>query len=164
MDFIKDIADKYTCEYCVIGRQKAIPYISPTTPGTRPSEFIYSDLVEPLSPTSFNGYRYFITFKNDFIFYSKVYCIRYKSKTFAIFLRFKARLKSYSYKISHIRLDNGGEYISKAFLNYLALSGIKQKPIVPDNPQINNAIERFRQTLLYKIHSILLSFNLNKSF
>lgn len=66
-----------------------------------------------------------MTFKDDFTFYSKVYCIRYKSKTFTIFLRFKTRLKSYSYKISRIRLDNRGEYMFKAFLNYLALSNIK---------------------------------------
>ena len=164
VDFTKDIADEYTCECCVMGRQKAVPHASPTAPGTRPGEFIYSDLVGPLSPTGFNGCRYFVTFKDDFTSYSEVYCIRHKSETFAMFLRFKARLESHGYKISRIRLDNGGEYMSKAFLDYLALSGIKQEPTVPGNPQMNGAAERFGQTLLHKMHPILLSSNLNKSF
>ena len=58
-------------------------------------------------------------FKNDFISYSKVYYIRYKSKTFVMFLRFKAFLESRGYKIYRIRLDNEGEYMFKTFLNYL---------------------------------------------
>ena len=58
-------------------------------------------------------------FKNDFIFYSEVYCIRHKSETFVIFLRFKVFLKSRSYKIYRIRLDNEREYMFKVFLNYL---------------------------------------------
>ena len=57
-----------------------------------------------------------MTFKDDFICYFKVYCIRYKSETFVIFLRFKIYLKSRDYRINRIRLDNGGEYINKAFL------------------------------------------------
>ena len=60
-----------------------------------------------------------MTFKNNFIFYSEVYYIRYKSETFVMFLRFKAFLESRSYKIYRIRLDNEGEYIFKIFLNYL---------------------------------------------
>ena len=58
-------------------------------------------------------------FKNDFISYSEVYYIRYKSKTFIMFLRFKVFLELRGYKICRIRLDNEKEYIFKVFLNYL---------------------------------------------
>lgn len=164
VDFTKDVSEEYTCECCVMGRQKAVPHDSPTAPGTQPGEFVYSDLVGPLSPTGFNGCRYFVTFKDDFTSYSEVYCIRHKSETFAMFLRFKAYLESLGFRICRIRLDNGGEYMSKAFLAYLAQCGIKQEPTVPGNPQMNGAAERFGQTLLNKMHPILLSSKLNKSF
>lgn len=164
VDFTKDIAEEYTCECCVMGRQKAVPHDSPTAPGTQPGEFVYSDLVGPLSPTGFNGCRYFVTFKDDFTSYSEVYCIRHKSETFAMFLRFKAYLESLGFRICRIRIDNGGEYMSKAFIDYLLQSGIKQEPTVPGNPQMNGASERFGQTLLNKMHPLLLSSNLNKSF
>ena len=119
MNFIKNIAKKYICEYYIIRRQKTISYDSLTELETQSDEFVYSDLVKSLSPTEFNNCRYFIIFKNDFISYSKVYCIRYKSETFVIFLRFKVFLESRDYKICRIRLDNGGEYMFKVFLNYL---------------------------------------------
>ena len=61
-----------------------------------------------------------MTFKDDFISYSEVYCIRYKSEIFAIFLRFKVYLKLLGFRIYRIRLNNKGEYIFKVFLVYLA--------------------------------------------
>ena len=131
VDFTKDIAEEYTCECCVMGRQKAVPYNTPAEPGRRSGEFIHSDLVEPLSPTGFNGCRYFVTFRDDFTCYSEVYCIRLKSDTFEMFLRFKARLEALGFKIARIRIDNGGEYITQAFLDYLKRSGIKEEPTVP---------------------------------
>ena len=119
MNFIKDIAKEYICEYYIMKRQKTISYDSFTESETQSNEFVYSNLVESLSPIEFNNCRYFITFKNNFISYSKVYCIRYKSETFVMFLRFKVFLESRSYKIYRIRLDNEREYMFKIFLNYL---------------------------------------------
>ena len=119
MNFIKNIEKKHICEYYIIKRQKTISYNSLIELKTQSNEFVYSDLVESLSPTEFNNCKYFITFKNDFIFYSEVYYIRHKSETFIIFLRFKVFLESRDYKIYRIRLDNKREYMFKTFLNYL---------------------------------------------
>ena len=119
VNFIKNIAKEYICECYIIERQKTISYNSLIESETQSDEFIYSDLVESLSSTKFNDYRYFIIFKNNFISYSEVYYIRYKSKTFIIFLRFKVFLESRDYKIYRIRLDNEKEYMFKIFLNYL---------------------------------------------
>ena len=119
VNFIKDIAKEYICECYIMKRQKTISYDSLTESETQSDEFVYSNLVESLSPTEFNNYRYFVIFKNDFTFYSKVYYIRYKSETFIMFLRFKVFLESRDYKIYRIRLDNEREYMFKIFLNYL---------------------------------------------
>ena len=164
VNFIKNITKKYICECYIIERQKTISYDSPTESGTQSNEFVYSDLVGSLSPTEFNNCRYFIIFKNDFTFYSKVYYIRHKSETFVMFLRFKVFLESRSYKIYRIRLDNEREYMFKIFLNYLLQCEIRQKLTVSENFKMNETIERFKQILLYKMHSILLSSQLNKSF
>ena len=119
INFIKDIAKEYICECYIIKRQKTISYDSLTESETQSNEFVYSNLVESLFSIKFNNYRYFIIFKNNFISYSKVYYIRYKSETFIMFLRFKVFLELRSYKIYRIRLDNKREYIFKIFLNYL---------------------------------------------
>ena len=119
VNFIKNIAEKYICEYYIIRRQKTISHNSLTESETQLNEFVYSNLVESLFSTKFNNCRYFITFKNNFISYSEVYCIRHKNETFIMFLRFKAFLESRDYKIYRIRLDNEKEYMFKTFLNYL---------------------------------------------
>ena len=164
MNFIKNIAEEYICEYYIMRRQKTVFYDSLIESKTQSNEFVYSNLVESLSSTKFNDCRYFIIFKNDFTSYSKVYYIRHKSETFIIFLRFKVFLESRDYKIYRIRLDNKREYIFKIFLNYLLQCEIRQKLTVSENLEINEAIERFEQILLYKMHLILLSSQLNKSF
>ena len=61
------------------------------------SEFVYNDLIELLILINFNDYKYFITFKHDFIYYFEIYYIRYKNEIFIIFLRFKIYLKFYDY-------------------------------------------------------------------
>ena len=86
--------------------------------------FIYFDLVKSISFIEFNNYKYFITFKNDYIEYSKIYNIRFKNKIFTIFLRFKIYLESLEYKINRIRIDNNSEYINKAFINYFIYNDI----------------------------------------
>ena len=68
---------------------------------------------------NFNDYKYFITFKDDFIYYFKIYYIRYKDKILVIFLRFKIYLKSRDYRVYHIRFNNENKYINKIFFKYL---------------------------------------------
>ena len=105
-----------------------------------------------------------MTFKDDFIYYFKIYYIRYKSEIFIIFLRFKIYLKSRDYRIYRIRFDNENEYINKIFLKCLVQASIKQKLTIINNLEINKIVKRFNQTLINKIHLILLSFNFNKFF
>ena len=82
-------------------------------------------------------------FKDDFIYYFKVYYIRYKNEIFVIFLRFKVYLKFHDYRIYHIRLDNENEYIINVFFKCLAQSSIKQKFIIINNFEMNKVVERF---------------------
>ena len=164
MNFFKDIVEKYICECCVMSRQKIISHNSFIALDILSGEFVYNDFVKSLTLINFNNYKYFITFKDDFIYYFEIYCIRYKSEIFVIFLRFKIYLKFRGYRINHIRLDNENEYINKVFLECLAQTDIKQEFIIVDNLKMNKVVERFDQILMNKIHLILLSFNFNNFF
>ena len=61
------------------------------------SEFVYNDFINFLIFINFNDYKYFMTFKNDFICYLEIYYIRYKNEIFVIFLRLKIYLKFYNH-------------------------------------------------------------------
>ena len=81
--------------------------------------------MKSISFIEFNDYKYFITFKNNYIEYSKIYYIRFKNKIFTIFLYFKNYLDFFGYKINRIRINNNSEYINKIFLNYLTYNDIQ---------------------------------------
>jgi transposase InsO family protein len=52
-------------------------------------------------------------------------------------------------KVKIIRSDNGGEYCSKAFVDYLKENGIVHQTTVPYNPAQNDVAERMNRTLLH---------------
>ena len=65
-------------------------------------------------------------------------------------------------RIRRFRVDNGGEYISKAFQTFLEDEGIAHEPTVPGNPQMAGTSERLGQTLMAKTHPMILSSGLDK--
>ena len=119
INFSKNIIKKYICECYVMNRQKTTFYNNFITSNILSNEFIYNDLIKSLIFIDFNNYKYFITFKNDFICYFEIYYIYHKSEIFVIFLRFKIYLKSRDYQINRIRFNNENEYINKIFFKYL---------------------------------------------
>ena len=120
VNFIKNIVEKYIYEYYIIKRQKIVSHSKLTALDILLNEFIYNNLIESLIFINFNNYKYFIMFKDNFIYYFEIYCIRYKSEIFVIFLRFKTYLKFRDYRIYRIRFDNKNEYIINVFFECLA--------------------------------------------
>ena len=51
-------------------------------------------------------------------------------------------------KIKVLRLDNGGEYTSKEFINFCIEAGIKKELTVPYNPQQNGVAKRKNRTII----------------
>ena len=119
VNFIKNIVEKYIYECYVMRRQKIVFYNKFITLDILSSEFIYNNLIKFLIFIDFNDYKYFMIFKNDFIYYFEIYCIYYKSEIFIMFLRFKNYLKSHDYRIYRIRFDNEDKYIINVFFECL---------------------------------------------
>ena len=51
-------------------------------------------------------------------------------------------------KVRTFRTDNGGEYTSSQFENYLKAEGIRHELTVPKMPQQNSVTEHLNQTLV----------------
>ena len=62
------------------------------------------------------------------------------------------------------RTDNGGEYTSSQFENYLKAEGIRHELTVPKTPQQNGVAERLNRTLVEMARSMLLDSKLPKKF
>jgi len=67
-------------------------------------------------------------------------------------------------KVKVLRSDNGGEYTSKEFKDYLASKGIKHQLSIPRRPKQNGNAERMNRTLIECAHSIRLQSDIQKDF
>ena len=67
-------------------------------------------------------------------------------------------------KVRTFRTDNGGEYTSSQFENYLKAEGIRHELTVPKTPQQNGVTESLNQTLVEMAQSMLLDSKLPKKF
>ena len=97
--------------------------------------------------------------------YSWVYIIKTKEQGFQCFLEWKALVeKATKKKVRTFRTDNGGEYTSSQFENYLKAEGITHELTVHKTPQQNGVAERLNRTLVEMARSMFLNSKLPKKF
>ena len=72
--------------------------------------------------------------------------------------------KSSGMKVKVLRTDNGGEYTSKEFEQYLKKQGTQHELAVPKTPQQSGVAEHMNRTLVETIRSMLADSELPKRF
>jgi transposase InsO family protein len=79
-----------------------------------------------MSPvTSHANYKYFVTFIDDYSRFTWIYFLHSKDKVFSVFKIFHAHIQTqFSAQIKILRSDNGGEYMSHLFQDFLQHYGI----------------------------------------
>lgn len=106
---------------------------------------------------SHGGAEYFVTFIDDHSWYAWVYPLKKKDQVFEQFVKWKTQVeKSSGRKLKKLRSDNGGEYTSTVFENYLKSDGIQHEKTIPKTPQQNGVAERLNRTLVEMSRSMLL--------
>ena len=114
---------------------------------------------------SLGGANYFLTFIDDKTHYVWVYVLKTKDEVFKYFLEWKTQAeKSSGYQLKVLRTDNGGEYTSKEFKNYLKSEGVRHELTVPKTPEQNGVAERLNRTLVEAVRSMLIDANLPHKF
>jgi len=124
------------CEICVRGKQTKLPHNKERRRATRPFQLIHSDLFGPVTPTSHDGKRYFLTFIDDFTHFTVAYPIKAKSEVFRYFKLYESMVTAhFNCKISRFRCDNGRKYISKQIRDHFEEHGIQFEFTVPYTPE-----------------------------
>ena len=109
--------------------------------------------------------EYFLTFIDDKSRYIWVYILKQKSEVVERFLEWKAMVeRSTGKKLQALRSDNGGEYTSTQFQDYLTKEGIKHELTVPKSPEQNGVAERLNRTLMESVRSMLFGGQLPQRF
>ena len=180
--------DPDTCVGCILGKSHRSPI--PKSSCSRASQLlslVHSDVIGPLEVASVGGSKYIITFIDDHSNWVTEYTMSRKSEALDRFKQFKASAETHtnqvvqalhvhenrgsvggssqrSIKLKALRSDNGGEYLSGEFKQYLLDNGIKHELTVSYTPQQNGVAERMNRTLLNLVRSILHHSGVAKRF
>ena len=93
-------------------------------------------LCDPLPSASFSGFKYFLTFIDDYYRCNWVYFLKIKREVSNMFLAYKALVEKHSgHQIIKLRSDNEGEYVNSKFTTFCTEQGIQQEHTVPYTPQ-----------------------------
>ncbi|KAJ9566729.1 hypothetical protein OSB04_002695 [Centaurea solstitialis] len=153
------------CESCLSGKMTKQPFNKDNERANDLLGIIHTDVCGPFSHEARGGYRYFITFTDDFSRYGYVYLMRHKSEAFERFKEFQNEVQNQLDKrIKFLRSDRGGEYLSQEFNNHLIECGIVSQLTPPYTPQMNGVSERRNRTLLDMVRSMMCRSSLPVSF
>ncbi|KAJ0726248.1 putative RNA-directed DNA polymerase [Helianthus annuus] len=162
---LKQVESEF-CEPCILGKKKKVTFVKTgRAPKAQKLELIHSDVYGPTSVASPAGSRYYVTFIDDSTRKVWVYFLKHKSEVFDKFKKWKAAVElETDLKVKCLKSDNGGEYVSKEFIDYCAERGIRMINTVPGTPQQNGVAERMNRTLCERARSMRLNAGLPKMF
>jgi transposase InsO family protein len=153
------------CVGCQYGKAHQLPYEESKFKAKKPLELVNSDVFGLMKQAFISGMRYMMTFINDFSRYVWVYFQKEKSETFSKFQEFKSAAEAeIGEKIRSLRIDNGGEYTSDEFFNYLLEHRIHHQFTCANTPQQNGVAERKNRHLTELCRSMLHAKNVPGCF
>jgi hypothetical protein len=108
---------------------------------------------------------YFLTFIDDFSRKTWIYFLKHKSNAFGCFQQFKSLVEKKSgYYIKVLRIDRGGEYVSREFMNFCKVYGIHKQFTARYTPQQNGVTKRKNQTIMEMVRIMLETKHLSNEY
>src|SRR6266481_9171351 len=146
------------CESCILGKQAkvAMPRHREGRRVTRLLEKVHSDITGPEDVWTPTGDLYALNFVDDFSQKNWVYAIRHKSEAITKFREWKALVEAETgHQVKIYRTDNGGEFTSRRFEDYLRTTGVRHEVTAPYTSANNGKAERNHHTILSHTRAIM---------
>lgn len=148
--------EKSVCRPCAMGKQRRESFQRSKTMTKQKLELVHSDVCGPMKNPSVSGYRYFVTFIDDFTRYTVVCFLRSKSEVYEKLVQFiRLAERSTGCKLRTLRTDNGSEYINHRTSKLLRQLGIRHETSVEYCPEQNGKSEIVNRILVEKARSML---------
>ncbi|KAJ9520893.1 hypothetical protein QJQ45_014114 [Haematococcus lacustris] len=155
-------SDPAVCVGCVKGKQhKNVAFANPppnAAPVTAPLGLIHMDVCGPMHARARDGSLYVATFLDEHTKLSVCVPISSKSQVPDVVRTVIEQLET------HVRTDNGTEYVNSRMTEYCSNKGIVHQHSAPYSPQQNGAAERLNRTIFEKARSILHAADISLSF
>ena len=128
------------CDACQYGKLHQFHFPVTDIKTRAPLELIHTDLWGPASMPSKDGYKYYISFIDDFTRYSWIFPLTLKSEVLDTFKQYKLFVeKQFSRSIKTIQSNMGGEF--RDFGSFLQQQGIHIKFSCPHTHYQNGLVE-----------------------
>jgi transposase InsO family protein len=134
-------SDVQVCNACQLAKSHQLPYVSSSHRVLSPLELIHSDVWGP-APQSVGGFKYYISFIDDFSKFTWVYLMHDRSEASRLFRQFQTHVERLlGTKIKTVQSDWGGEY-QKIHNTFFRSLGITHRVSCPHTHQQNGSAER----------------------
>ena len=154
------------CESCQLGKHTRVSFPKRLDPRAKfPFELVHSDVWGPSRTTSTLGFRYFVTFIDDFSRCTWLFLMKSRAKLFSIFQKFFAEIRNqFNTTIRILRSDNVLEYLSAPFSSFLSSHDIIHQSSCAYTPQQNGVAERKNRHLVETARTLLLHHSIPQRF
>ncbi|KAI5748286.1 hypothetical protein M8J77_023876 [Diaphorina citri] len=151
------------CEPCIKGKMTRLPFSKTRDRANDILQIVHTDLCGPIDPISHEGYRYILTFLDDYSHFLYVYLLKEKSEVFDKFKEYFYYTKSlFNKTVNKLRCDNGGEYKSKNLIDFCNENGVLIDYTISYTPELNGKSERVNRTIIEKARTMLSEANVPK--
>ena len=98
--FLESLDDESfdACEPCLMGKMTTTTFSRTEEQASDLLEIIHTDVCAPMSIKARGGYRYFLTFIDDWSRYGYIYLMKHKSGTFEKFKEFQSEVENHRNK------------------------------------------------------------------
>ena len=153
------------CEICIKGKQAQTPFKNSQRKSKELLEIVHTDICGPMRTKSIGGAQYFAVFIDDLSRWCEVHFLAKKSDVFGAFKKYASHAENITgKKIKFLQSDNGTEYLTNEFEEYLNLHGIQRRLTVPHTPEQNGVAERKNRSLVETTRCLLLQSKLQPRF
>ena len=152
---------EFDCEVCAMGKMNNFRNHNSDERAKSKLDVVYCDLAGPIDPIAKGGYRYVVSFVDDYSSICSVYFIQHKSEVTSVTTRFLADCAPFG-KVKVIRTDNGTEFTCRDFRDLMSTNKIKHEFSAPYSPHQNGTVERGWRTLFDMARCLLIEAKLGK--
>ena len=154
------------CESCQLGKHTHVSFPKRLDPRTKfPFELVHTDVWGPSRSASTLGFRYFVTFIDDYSRYTWLFLMKNRVELFFIFKKFQAEIRTqFNTSIRILRCDNAKKYFSMSFSSFMSSNGILHQPSYAYTPQHNGVAECNNCHLVETTCTLLLHYKVPQRF
>ncbi|CAN0476461.1 unnamed protein product, partial [Laminaria digitata] len=145
------------CDVCAVGKSHQLTH--PETADHKfklPFQLVFADLMGPLTPEALGGYKYITKISDEYTKWTETYLLKSKHDALSSFQVFVQSVVIPSgFRVERLRVDKGGEFISKEFQDYCLQTGVSLEYASTNTPQQIGMSERVGRTLAAMVRCML---------